>query len=358
MSSSKRQKKTSSQATEDGQQTINARSVAAKLRWEKQMSDREKKRAARALQARADECIRLEKEYNDSVLQQQLAQKQAREDEWRIRMERKEQPENQFMAERKNNRFCSFNCPLDTQTSAICGGEINLGGEPQSREQSMHQQTQGDNVILDDKEYRQRVAKEKQRQTQVKTDFVNKVPFYLVSYYVIIICVCVYAKYIYLFFFQIFSEKHCRQYILGGSKARKKKAYNERKKAEREPKKKTVQKVKKTKQTRSAAQKARWAREKKADMERRAASSDEHSSKIGFQSQTTRACAARNIGEFKIIFYFFTSYASLTEEEKNSILSRHGKIKEKVVMEQQNGVSIGGNTSKQNKIVRLMWIIF
>ncbi|KAI3850869.1 hypothetical protein MKW98_012862 [Papaver atlanticum] len=76
----------------------------------------------------------------------------------------------------------------------------------------MCQQTQSNGIVLDDKEYRQRVLEEKQRQTQ------------------------------------LFSEQPCTQYILGESKARKKKAYDERKKAERASKKEPVQKVKSTKQ--------------------------------------------------------------------------------------------------------------
>ncbi|XP_026391663.1 uncharacterized protein LOC113287189 isoform X2 [Papaver somniferum] len=101
----------------------------------------------------------------------------------------------------------------------------------------MHQQTQSDDNVLDNKEYRQRVLEERQRQNQV------------------------------------FSEQPCTQYILGGSKARKYKTYNEKRKADRASKKEQVQKVKSTKQvssTRSAAQKAR--REKElAEKEKEAA---------------------------------------------------------------------------------------
>ncbi|KAI3855179.1 hypothetical protein MKX03_033259, partial [Papaver bracteatum] len=48
-------------------------------------------------------------------------------------------------------------------------------------------------------------------------------------------------------------------------------------------------------------------------------------------------------------------YASLTEEQKYNILLRRGQIKEQVVMGQQYGVSIGGNTPKQNKMVRFLY---
>ncbi|KAI3843178.1 hypothetical protein MKW92_044736, partial [Papaver armeniacum] len=102
MTSSKRQKTTSSQAGEDRQQTINARYVAQSLRWERQrQSDREKKeqleREARLKfeierQARAEEVIRREREqreYYERVLREQIAHEQF-----------KARPENQFIAER------------------------------------------------------------------------------------------------------------------------------------------------------------------------------------------------------------------------------------------------------------------
>ncbi|KAI3927271.1 hypothetical protein MKW92_006801, partial [Papaver armeniacum] len=107
MSSSKRQKKTSSQAGEDGQQTISARSVAQRLRREKEkQSDREKQEQLECearlkyeqqleieRQARAEEDIRREREqreYNERVLKAQLAQEQFNA-----------RPENQFIEERK-----------------------------------------------------------------------------------------------------------------------------------------------------------------------------------------------------------------------------------------------------------------
>ncbi|KAI3889895.1 hypothetical protein MKX03_017818, partial [Papaver bracteatum] len=91
--------------------------------------------------------------------------------------------------------------------------------------------------------------------------------------------------------------------------------------------------------TRSATQKARRAAEKenKAEMERMSASSDAST------VQTLDLLPKERVQPE-------TLYASLTEEEKYSILLRRGQIKEKAVMEQQNGVFIGGNTPKQNKM--------
>ncbi|KAI3850657.1 hypothetical protein MKX03_026654, partial [Papaver bracteatum] len=281
----------------DNKPLMYARSVAFWLRWENtRKSNREKQeqmeREARLKfeqqleierQARAEENIRREKEQREyeRVLKEQLAQEQF-----------KARPENQFIAERK-------------KTSSICGGEVNLGGEPQ--------QTQRDNNILDDKEYRHRVLKEKQRQTQ------------------------------------LFSEQPCTQYILGGSKARKKRAYNERKKAEKASKNEPVQKVKSTKQvstTRSAAQKSRreTEKEKKEDMERMAASSDV----VTFQKLDL-------VPKEHVRVQPETLYASLTEQEKYNILLRRGQIKEQVVMGKQDGVSIGGNTMNQNKLMRFLY---
>ncbi|XP_026420128.1 uncharacterized protein LOC113316120 [Papaver somniferum] len=92
--------------------------------------------------------------------------------------------------------------------SVVCVGEVNLGGEPQTTERLIRQQTQSDNIILDDKEYRQRVMVEKQRQTQ------------------------------------LFSQQPCTQYIFGGCKARKNKAYNERKRPREHPKSNQCRKLK------------------------------------------------------------------------------------------------------------------
>ncbi|KAI3832708.1 hypothetical protein MKW98_002254 [Papaver atlanticum] len=348
-SSSKRQKKTSSQAGEDGQQTINARSVAARLRWEKQrQSDREKKeqleREARLKfeqqleierQARAEEDIRREREqreynerFNARPENQFIAERtkvRKVEGQRRRRLKEKEQQREKERKGLLNIRSEGFgkaieqqegehiNNPLDAQASTVCVGEVNLGGEPQSTEQLMRQQTQSDNIVLDDKEYRQRVLVEKQRQTQ------------------------------------LFSQQPCTQYILGGCKARRNKAYNERKKAERASKKEPVQKVKSTKQvssTRSAAQKARRAteKEKKAEMERMAAS-----------SEAARVQNLDLVPKARVRVQPETLYASLTKEEKYNILLRRGQIKEQVVMGQQDGVSIGGNTPKQNKMVRFLY---
>ncbi|KAI3928176.1 hypothetical protein MKW98_023777 [Papaver atlanticum] len=318
MYSSKRQKKTSSQAGEDGQQTINARSVAARLRWEKQrQSDREKQeQLEREARLKAEEDIRREREqreYNERVLKAQLAQEQFNA-----------RPENQFIAERTKVRKVEGQCrrrliekeqerekerkgllnirsegsgkaieqqegehvnnPLHAQASAVCVGEVNLGGEPQSTEQLMRQQTQ-------------RVLVEKQRQTQ------------------------------------LFSQQPCTQYTLGDSWRNK--AYNERKKAERASKKEPVQKVKSTKQvssTRSAAQKAWRAteKEKKAEMERMSASDE---------SVTVQKLDL--VPKARVRVQPETLYASLTKEEKYNILLRRGQIKEQVVMGQQDGVSIG-----------------
>ncbi|KAI3862232.1 hypothetical protein MKX03_035130 [Papaver bracteatum] len=193
----------------------------------------------------------------------------------------------------------------------MCGGQFNLGGEPQNREQC--QQTQSNGIILDDKEYRQRVLDEKQRQTQ------------------------------------LFSQQPSTQYILGDSKARKYKKYNERRKAERASKKEPVPKVisiRKVSSTRSAAQKARRATEleKKAEMERMATSSD---------AVTVQKLDL--VPKPRVRVHPETLYASLTEEEKYNIFLRCGQIKEQVVMGQQHGVFIGGNTPKQNKMVRFLY---
>ncbi|RZC93310.1 hypothetical protein C5167_026068 [Papaver somniferum] len=191
------------------------------------------------------------------------------------------------------------------------GVEVNLGG---SREQLMRQQTQCNGVVLDDKEYRQRVMEERQRQTQ------------------------------------LFSQQPCTQYILGENKATKYKKYNDRRKAERASKKEPVQKVKNTKQvsairilcvdsnvkkfmhTRSTAQKARWAsvREKKGDMERMTASSDAVTvPKLGL------------VPKARVHVQPETLYAFLTEEEKYNILLRSGQIK---VSWTNQGTSCGGTT--------------
>ncbi|KAI3907739.1 hypothetical protein MKW98_008416 [Papaver atlanticum] len=355
MYSSKRQKKTSSQAGEDGQQTINARSVAARLRWEKQrQSDREKQeqveRDARLKfehqleierQARAEEDIRREREqreYNERFNARPENQFIAEttkvrkvEGQRRRRLNEKEQQREKERKGLLNIRSEGsgkaieqqegehINSPLDAQASGVCVGEVNLGGEPQSTEQLMRQQTQSDNIVLDDKEYRQRVLVEKQRQTQ------------------------------------LFSQQPCTQYILGGCKiwidifARRNEAYNERKKAKRASKKEPVQKVKSTKQvssTRSAAQKARRAteKEKKEEMERMAAS-----------SEAVTVQKLDLVPKARVRVQPETLYASLTKEEKYNILLRRGQIKEQVVMEQQDGVSIGGNTPKQNKMVRFLY---
>ncbi|KAI3849786.1 hypothetical protein MKW98_026700 [Papaver atlanticum] len=198
--------------------------------------------------------------------------------------------------------------------SAVCGGQVNLTGEPQSREQLMRQQTQSDSIVLDDKEYRQRVLEEKQRQTQ------------------------------------LFSQQPCTQYILSGDvRLGKIRRIMNGKKAERASKKEPMQKVKSTKQvssTRFAAQKARWAsvREKKADMEKMAATSD---------AVTVQKLDL--VPKARVRVSSETLYASLTEEEKYNILLRRGQIKEQVMMGQQDGISIGGNTPIQNKTVRFLY---
>ncbi|KAI3834039.1 hypothetical protein MKX03_021529 [Papaver bracteatum] len=280
MYSSKRKKKTASQAVDDGQQPINERSVFQSLRWEKQrQSDREKKeqleREARLKfeqqleierQARAAEDIRREREqreYNEHVLKAQLEREQFNA-----------RPENQFIAERKK-------------------------------------QTQGGGVILDDQEYRLRVMEERQRQTQ------------------------------------IFSQQPSTQYILGESKARKYKKYNEKRKAKRASKKEPVPKVKSTRQvssTRSAAQKVGWARDKQPDMDRIAACSD-----------AITVPKLDLVPKAHVRVQPETLYASLTEEEKYYILLRRGQIKEQVMTGQQHGVSISGNTPKQDKMVRFLY---
>ncbi|KAI3848702.1 hypothetical protein MKX03_025076 [Papaver bracteatum] len=358
MYSSKRQKKTSSQAGEDGQKTINARSVASRLRWEKKRKiDREKQEQLEhearlkfeqqleiERQARAEEDIRREREqreYNERVLISQLAQEQF-----------KARSENQFIVERtkarkvEGQRRCRLNekeqerekerkglldihsegsgkaikqreadhinIPLDAQASVVCVREVNLGGEPQTTEQLMCQQTQSYNMILDDKEYRQRVHVE--------------------------------------------NQQPCTQYILGDARygfiflfARKNKAYHERKKAERESKKEPVQKVKSTKQvssTSSAAQKARQAteKEKNAEMERMVTS-----------SEAVTVQKLDLVPKARVRVQPETLYASLTEEEKYNILLRRGKIKEQVLMGQQDGVFNGGNETKQKKMVRFIY---
>ncbi|KAI3910997.1 hypothetical protein MKW98_015654 [Papaver atlanticum] len=283
MYSSTRQKTTSSQAGEDRQQTIYARSVAQRLRCEnKRQSDREKQEQVEReamlkfeqqleieRQARAEEDIRREREQRESQFITERTKVRRVEDQGRRRLNEKEQQREKKREALLNIRSEGsgqaieqqegehINSQLDAQGLAVCGGEMNLGGEPQSRKQLMRQQTQSRGVILDDKEYRQRVLEEKQRQTQVNNEFVNVVPVYVVSYF----------------------NNLAHNTYLGNLRLGKKKAYNDRKKAERESKNEPVQKVKSTKQvssTRSAAQKARWAsvREKKADMERMAASSD------------------------------------------------------------------------------------
>ncbi|KAI3847095.1 hypothetical protein MKW98_015450 [Papaver atlanticum] len=217
MSSSKRQKKTSSQAGEDGQQTINVKVANSSDREKQEQEEREARLkfeqqvVYKYRMARAEEHIRREREqreYNERVLKEQLAQEQFNA-----------RPENQFIAERTKARKVEGQCrrrlnekeqqrgkerkgllnirseasgkaieqhegdhinsPLDAQASTVHGGEVNLAGEPRSREQSTRQQTQSDSIILDDKEYRQRVLVEKQRQTQVKIEFVNVVPVYV-----------------------------------------------------------------------------------------------------------------------------------------------------------------------------------
>ncbi|KAI3869050.1 hypothetical protein MKX03_004605 [Papaver bracteatum] len=355
MSSSKRQKTTSSQAGDNGQQTINARSVAARLRWEKKRQEKQEQMEREAklkfeqqIEIERQEFIRREREqheYNERVLKEQLARQQLNA-----------RPENQFIADRKKarrmegqsrrrfneneqkreenrNRLLTIRSegsgqgieqqegehiksPLDAQKSDLCGGEINLGG---SREQLMLQQTQGDG---DDKEYRLRVMEEKQRQTQQ----------------------------IYFFIFQLFSQQPCTQYILGESKAKK---YNEKRKAERASKKEPVQKVKSIKQVssvRSAAQKAR--------REKEAAEKEKETADMGKMTGNNDADTVRKldlIPKARVRVQPETLYASLTKEEKYNILLRRGQIKEQVLTGQQDGVSNGGNTPKQGKMVRFLY---
>ncbi|KAI3861772.1 hypothetical protein MKX03_019565, partial [Papaver bracteatum] len=59
----------------------------------------------------------------------------------------------------------------------------------------------------------------------------------------------------------LLNQQTCAQYILGGSKARKYKAYNEKRKADRASKKEQVQKVKSTKQVSSCSPKKRREKE-------------------------------------------------------------------------------------------------
>ncbi|KAI3869049.1 hypothetical protein MKX03_004604 [Papaver bracteatum] len=333
MSSSKRQKRTSSQ---DGQQTTQAQKIA------KTEEDNRREREQR--------------EYKERVLKEQLSREQFNA-----------RPENQFIAERKKLRRVEGQCrrrlnekeqerekyrqellnirsegsqksieqqegenvssPLDAQTLASCGGKVNLEEEPQSTERLMRQQIQDGGVVLDDKEYRQRVWEEKQRQTQ------------------------------------LFSQQPSTQYILGERKSRKYKKYNEKRKAERASKKEPVPKVKSTGQvssvrilcvdsnvknfqTRSAAQKARRATEleKKAEIERMTASSDAVTVQKLDLDPKAHVCVQPE-----------TLYASLTEEEKYNIFLRRRQIKEQVVMGQQYGVSNGGNTPNKNKMVRFLY---
>ncbi|KAI3944725.1 hypothetical protein MKW98_021183 [Papaver atlanticum] len=243
-------------------------------------------------QARAEEDIRRERKQRENQFITERTKVRRVEGQRRRRLNEKEQQREKNRISLLNIR-CEgsgqaikqhevehINSSLDAQTSTVCGGEINLGGEPQNREQLMH-----------DKEYRQRVLEERQRQTQ------------------------------------LFSQQSCTQYILGESKVwidfffflcGRKKAYNERKKEERAPKREPVQKVKSTKQTRSAAQKAR--REKEADMRRMAASSD-----------AVTVLKLDLVPKARVRVHPETLYASLTEEEKYNILLRRGQIKEQVV---------------------------
>ncbi|XP_026443825.1 GRB10-interacting GYF protein 2-like [Papaver somniferum] len=236
MSSSKSQKTTSSQASEDGQQTINERSVAARLRWEKKrQSDREKQE-----QLEREAMLKFEQQLQAEDIRREREQfiadriKMRRvEGQRRRRLKEEEKKHERKRQELLNIRSAGsgqaikqhegehINSLLDASTFAVCGGEVNLGGKSQRREQLMRQQTQSNDIVLDDKEYRQRVLDEKQRQTQVNSESENVVPVYL---------------------------------------ARKYKKYNDRRKDERASKKEPVQKVKSTKQvsaTRFAAQKAR-----------------------------------------------------------------------------------------------------
>ncbi|XP_026442595.1 uncharacterized protein LOC113342186 [Papaver somniferum] len=147
----------------------------ARLKFEKQLEIER--------QARAEENIRREREqreYNERVLKEQLAREQF-----------KARPENQFIIERtksharkvegqhqrrlnekeqerekerkgllnirsegsgkaiKQREGDHINSPINAQVSVVCVGEVNLGGEPQTIEQLMRQQTQSDNIVLD-----------------------------------------------------------------------------------------------------------------------------------------------------------------------------------------------------------------
>ncbi|RZC56340.1 hypothetical protein C5167_015196, partial [Papaver somniferum] len=282
----------------------------AKLKFEQQLEIER--------QAIAEEDTRREREqqeYNERLLKAQLARESSKhglkarkvEGQRRRRLNEKEQEREKERKGLLNIRskwsgnvieqreIDRINSPLDAQASAVCVGEVNLRGEPQTTEQLIRQQTQSDNNILDDKEYKQRVMVEKQRQTQ------------------------------------LFSQQPCTQYILVGCKARKNKAYNERKKAERASKKEPVQKVKSTKQvssTRSAANKARRATEKenKAEMER-----------MDTSGEAVTVQKLDLVPKARVLVQPETLYASLTKEEKYKILLRRGKIKEQVMMGQQDG---------------------